>query len=194
MATFQKLSTLTMNTYSTMVMMQDSTRAMPKGILSPIKNLCLHESCYSVCMKFFSLQRPSFIWGLLFSLMTHFFVAHHDGGVTLTLSQHADHQLVLESSLEHAITHHSESEDHHDSEQGHEHELHLEHPEWYNFQASNSTIESLNLRLAYVPIRLATFNIFESFFEPGSLEHSYFERHFPPKEQVLVLNSTILLI
>lgn len=149
-------------------------------------------------MKFFSLQRPCYTWVLLFSLMTHLFIAHHDGGLALTLSQHVDHQVVLESGLGHAIAHHSAPEaehfsgSHHGSD--HEHELDIEHPEWYNFQASNFITDSLNVHLAYVPVRLAAFNIFESFFDPGPLVHSYFERHPPPQERELVLSSTILLI
>jgi hypothetical protein len=149
-------------------------------------------------MKLFSLQPPSFMWVLLFSLMTHFFVAHHNGSVTLTLSQNTHHQIILESGLKHAIEHHSESvnphfyKDHHESE--HDHDLYLEHPEWYNFQANNLIIDSLNTHLAYVPVRLVVFNIFESGFNPDALEHVYLERDPPSLSRDVVLSNTILLI
>ncbi len=150
-------------------------------------------------MKFFSLQRPSLRWVLLFSLMTHFFIAHHDGSLTLTLIQHGNQDIVLESGLSHAIAHHSAPEDsqltghHHRSE--HEHQgLNLEHPEWYTFQASNLITDSLKGHLASVPIRLAAFTIFESFSQPRPVEARYFERYPPPQEREDMLSSTILLI
>ncbi len=154
-------------------------------------------------------QRLFFGWILLVSLLTHFFVAHHEGVSELILCVQANGQVTIETPTAHAHGD-SDSDPHHESSQPEqnahhcEHEgecsdLHLSfvHPETYLSQNTNAAQDALGLRLARL-LAEGAFGIFARPEPAGVLQQTQApvlaNPHPPPKQREQILATTYLLI
>lgn len=143
---------------------------------------------------------------MLFGMLFHILVAHHDGASALLLSERPDGQLVLESGLRHAQhhdedRHHDEHDDHAvaiehaDDDPAHSHHhLSVDHPEAYLCPSSTDAQDLLSLHLisllASLPLRI------EQPQTPLKMASVWQmpEPQPPPEQRRLALTTTILLI
>jgi len=154
-------------------------------------------------------HRLFFGWILLVSLLTHFFVAHHEGVSELILCVQANGQVAIETPAahEHGASdpgHQHESSQpgqnsHHCEHEGECNDLHLSfvHPESYLSQNASAAQDALGLRLARL-LAEGAFGVFAGPEPAGVLQQTqapiFAPPHPPPKQREQILATTYLLI
>lgn len=144
--------------------------------------------------------RLFFNWLLLFSLLVHVFIAHHDGIAELILCVHSDGRVAVETDLHHdqQERHHNTCHDEqetncHHSEGCKDIHLSLLHPENYVGQQITDGQDALKRQFAermvvtytVIPTHLAVFKPNKITLQP--LFH-------PPPQRTRILTTTVLLI
>jgi hypothetical protein len=157
-----------------------------------------------------SLRHLFFGWLMLFGMLFHVLVAHHDGTADLLLSQRSDGQIILESGLRHAshhakahhpdehpdheAEHHALADPDHDTPAHSHHHLTLDHPEAYTCPSTTEAQDLLSLRLISL---LASLPVWIEVPQAPVKLASLWEipEPKPPPEQIrLALTTTVLLI